>query len=406
MERYFALPAAGVGAREGIGVNKQQQSKVKVKGKGKPTAEPAALPGKAQGIERYLEKMECPSKRSLVVEAEVAGEQKRGRYQLRQGTGRRVAYSEPRREVGQLQSVPGFEHERVGTAVSGIAGAGLGLFARAVFTGGQWICSYTGEEVSQRQVEREDYVSDYCVRREDGVIIDARREGTGPGKFANDSGAEHMNNSELKTGSKGFGVYALHDELVKTGQEVFVSYGGPYFVHAKFPLELRLAFSKWYPECAYRLLHIAGEGECEHLECIAVRAKVMRYWERVESELPLPAMVRERNVKCRQSEDWREEWRMCVDGEAARASGRLEARSGRRWRYPRRFSVVCCDHVVCRRHAMRDLTMLARRKERACCGELALNKRCREELVEDAVVLDGRNVKRACVSSSCRVGVG
>ena len=53
--------------------------------------------------------------------------------------------------------------------------------------------------------------------------------------------------------------------------ELYMSYDGKYFADPDHPLELRQLAAKRYPPWAPFILNAAGEGECQHTECIVRR---------------------------------------------------------------------------------------------------------------------------------------
>jgi hypothetical protein len=119
------------------------------------------------------------------------------------------AVRELSRPLQDLIRVPGYEHENAGTAVSCIPGAGLGLFVFKPVKEGGFICSYTGRVISLGECLDVNNKSEYCTTRGDGMIVDAAGEGWGPGKYANDAGDVLLDNSEIREGPDGYGIYSL-----------------------------------------------------------------------------------------------------------------------------------------------------------------------------------------------------
>ena len=281
-----------------------------------------------------------------------------------------------------LQQVAGYEHENVGFATSTIPNAGNGLFVTKRVRGGQFICSYPGVVVSIEQIMAEDYVSQYCsAHGEDSdTIIDAKDPKWGHGRLANDSLTDHLDNGEIRRGPKGYGVYALPEVEVDERHEVFVAYGGEFYVDESFDLWLREAAAAKYPEHKYRILHCAGEGDCEHADCIAERRQLMKDWEqRIMRDGHLknyiPRLVQKRNLMCRRSGSWDKSWRMHGDGSGeAKPMERSELR--KELMELDSFSDVYCKHESCRVDARKELKR-KRESDTATIDELWCNRLCR-----------------------------
>ena len=294
--------------------------------------------------------------------------------------------------------VPGFERYGVGTGASGIAGAGTGLFARQRFKKGQFICPYTGKEITLAELYSDQNKSVYCSRKDDGTVIDAAGEGWGPGKFANDSGVAERDNAEIRAGRCGYGLYAI-GEGVEDRHEIFVAYDGPFFVNAIYPLAMRRMFAVRYPEFKYRLEHIDGEGSCEHAGCCDDRRSVMRYWEHRflwdEETQEIPELICRRNEMCREGGQWLPEWDMEIDGEEPDGTERRLLPRQLWVVLPGRFGMPVCGHVGCKRRARRGLTELGKWRDKPTAEELARNRACN-------LVRRREAAERSCRSSTDR----
>ena len=282
-----------------------------------------------------------------------------------------------------LQQVPGYEHEHVGYTTSTIPNAGLGLFVTRKLRGGQFICGYPGVRVTVDEIMSAEYESKYLsAHGEDSdVIIDAKDPKWGHGRLANDSMANHLNNAEIRRGTKGYGLYVLRDSVVDSRSEVFVAYGGEFFIDASFDCWLREAAAVNYPEHAYRILHIDGEGDCDHSDCRNSRRRLMQDWEhRIMRDGDLknfiPRLVQKRNVKCRRSEEWDCEWRMHGDG-SSEAKPLERSKRRRELMELDSFSAVYCSHDACRVEAVRELKR-KRELDVATIDELWSNRLCRQ----------------------------
>ena len=175
-------------------------------------------------------------------------------------------------------------------------------------------------------------------------------------------------------------MYALPEVDVDDRHEVFVAYGGEFFIDDSFSLWLREAAAAKYPEHKYRILHCAGEGDCEHGDCTAERRQLMKDWEhRIMRDGHLvnfiPKLVQRRNVLCRRSAAWDKSWRMHGDG-----SGEVKPleRSELRTELMEldSFSEVYCSHEACSVDARRELKR-KREADDATIDELWCNRLCR-----------------------------
>ena len=113
---------------------------------------------------------------------------------------------------------------------SGIAGAGLGLYAgKKRIKKGRSITKYTGEKLSRQAVERRypgKTRAQYTLCGSKKKCVDARRTDTpGLGRWANDSrGSGRRSNAKL---TKAFTVKATRN--IPAHREILVSYGKDYW---------------------------------------------------------------------------------------------------------------------------------------------------------------------------------
>ena len=107
-------------------------------------------------------------------------------------------------------------------------GFGQGLFASQPFKKGDKITEYSGENLTKAQVDArygDDTTSEYTLCLGNGPNAkcrDARNTNSGAGRFANTArGTGYRNNAKFTHAT--FNMRAM--KKIKTGQEVFVSYG-------------------------------------------------------------------------------------------------------------------------------------------------------------------------------------
>jgi len=119
---------------------------------------------------------------------------------------------------------------------SGIANAGKGLFAKAVFKRGDRIIEYTGEEITwaecKKRNEKLDGIGAYYFYISARKCVDAQNRLDSLARYANDAsglirilGIRNNSRFEVIKGKP----YIIASRTIKPGDEVFVGYGKEYW---------------------------------------------------------------------------------------------------------------------------------------------------------------------------------
>jgi hypothetical protein len=142
-------------------------------------------------------------------------------------------------EVGHLCMHHAADLLGLQVVVSGIEGAGLGLFTTRPRRRGDCICGYLGEIVTSAQFESQP--DEYGVDIGGGRVLSARNSTDGFARYANDARSSGETNCVLVDEaeclrkhaegdhSEGERVCLVAKTSIQTGSELFVSYGREYW---------------------------------------------------------------------------------------------------------------------------------------------------------------------------------
>ncbi len=131
---------------------------------------------------------------------------------------------------------------------STVPGAGQGLFAKRTFHNNEKIATYTGERITQRQLDQRygaghHTLGEYVIKKygsgKNSVYIDARKTNSGVARYANDChGSSQDCNAEFKSAGKSRGknggkakrsVIIKATKNIRPNTEILTSYGNEYW---------------------------------------------------------------------------------------------------------------------------------------------------------------------------------
>lgn len=122
--------------------------------------------------------------------------------------------------------------KKIRVKISGLPGAGKGLFAKTFIPKGSRIVEYKGKITSWKEVDDNDGNNGYIYYVKRNHVIDASRHSTALARYANDAkGLKRVKgiNNNAEYTEEGMKVYIQSKKDIPAGSEILVEYGKEYW---------------------------------------------------------------------------------------------------------------------------------------------------------------------------------